>query len=156
MEHFGAAELGSHFASMARRMRPTGRMLNHCITRPSDRERPRVGPFIDRYVFPDGELHEVGAVVSEIQRCGFEVRDVESLREHYSLTLRRWVANLEADREAAISLVGDGRYRVWRLYMAAAAHNFAAGRTQVHQILAVRSDGGRSGLPLRRGDTVLP
>jgi cyclopropane-fatty-acyl-phospholipid synthase len=90
-----------------------------------------------------------------MQRCGFEVRDLESLREHYALTLRRWVTNLEATQAEAIALVGEGRYRVWRLYMAAAARNFEAGRTQVHQILAVRSDGGESGLPLRRDDTVL-
>ena len=156
-EHVGAERLSAYFRHLHALLPPQGRLLNHGISRPPGRRsRFMRRGFIDRYVFPDGELHEVGAVVSEIQRCGFEVRDMESLREHYALTLRRWVANLEAEREAAISLVGDGRYRVWRLYMAAAAHNFAAGRTQVHQIMAVRSDGGRSGLPLRRGDTVLP
>ena len=105
--------------------------------------------FIDRYVFPDGELHEVGSVVSTMQETGFEVRHVESLREHYALTLRQWVRNLEANWDEAVAEVGPGRARVWRLYMAASALNFEAGRTQVHQVLAVRSDGGRSGLPLR-------
>jgi len=95
-------------------------------------------------------------VVSTMQRSGFEVRDVESLREHYALTLRRWVGNLEANAKEATALVGEGRYRVWRLYMAASARMFEAGRLQVHQALAVRSAGGRAGVPLRRGDIVLP
>ena len=84
-----------------------------------------------------------------MQGTGFEVRHVESLREHYALTLRAWVRNLEAAWDDAVAEVGRGRARVWRLYMAASALNFEAGRTQVHQVLAVRSDGGRSGLPLR-------
>jgi cyclopropane-fatty-acyl-phospholipid synthase len=100
-------------------------------------------------VFPDGELHEVGAVVSTMQTAGFEVRHLESLREHYALTLRAWVANLESNWEEAVAEVGAARARVWRLYMAASALNFEAGRTQVHQVLAVRADRGRSGLPLR-------
>ena len=100
-------------------------------------------------MFPDGELLEIGSVVSTIQRAGFEVRHVESLREHYALTLRTWVRNLEANWDRAVSEAGPARARIWRLYMAASALNFEAGRTQVHQVLAVRSDGGRSGLPLR-------
>ena len=91
-----------------------------------------------------------------LERAGLEVRDVESLREHYALTLRRWVANLEAHREEAVRLVGEGRYRVWRLYIAASARRFEAGQIEVHQVLAVRPDGGRSGLPLRRADIVIP
>jgi cyclopropane-fatty-acyl-phospholipid synthase len=100
-------------------------------------------------VFPDGELHEVGTVVSVMQDVGFEVRHVESLREHYGLTLRAWVANLEANWDAAVRAAGPARARVWRLYMAASALNFEAGRTAIHQVLAVKPDGGRSGLPLR-------
>jgi len=92
-------------------------------------------------VFPDGELHEVGKVVSAVQAAGFEVRDLENLREHYALTLRRWIANLEAHSNEAVALVGEGRYRVWRLYMAGSARNFET---------------GVSGLPLRRGYAVLP
>jgi cyclopropane-fatty-acyl-phospholipid synthase len=84
-----------------------------------------------------------------MQGTGFEVRHVESLREHYALTLRAWVRNLEVGWDEAVAEVGSGRARVWRLYMAASALNFEAARTQVHQVLAVRSDGGRSGLPLR-------
>jgi cyclopropane-fatty-acyl-phospholipid synthase len=124
--------------------------VNHGISRPpARRARFARRSFIDRYVFPDGELHEVGSVVSRIQRSGLEVRHVEGLREHYALTLRAWVANLERSWDEAVAEVGIARARIWRLYMAGAALNFEAGRTQVHQVLAVRSDGGRSEMPLR-------
>jgi cyclopropane-fatty-acyl-phospholipid synthase len=160
-EHVGLRNLGLYFRRLYRLLRPGGRLLNHGISRPArPGMRTRAGvpvtpprfarrSFIDRYVFPDGELHEVGAVVSTMQAAGYEVRHVESLREHYALTLRAWVANLEANWEEAVAEVGAARARVWRLYMAASALNFEAGRTQVHQVLAVRSDRGRSGLPLR-------
>jgi cyclopropane-fatty-acyl-phospholipid synthase len=150
-EHVGAERLGEYFGHLYALLGPQGRLLNHGISRPpGKRTRFLRRGFIDRYVFPDGELHEVGAVASVMQQAGFEVRDLESLREHYALTLQRWVGNLEAHAREAIELVGEGRYRVWRLYMAAAARNFQMGRTQVHQLLAVRSDGGRSGFPLGR------
>ncbi len=86
-----------------------------------------------------------------MQRSGFEVRHVESLREHYALTLRRWVRNLEADWDAAVAEVGDGRARVWRLYMAGSAVSFEDGNTQIHQVLAVKPTDGASGMPLRPG-----
>jgi cyclopropane-fatty-acyl-phospholipid synthase len=150
-EHVGLSQLRTYFGGLARLLRPGGRLLNHGISRPpnSGRTRFRRNSFIDRYVFPDGELHEVGTVVSTIQRSGLEVRHLESLREHYALTLRAWVRNLEARWDEAAADVGLGRARVWRLYMAASALNFEAGRTQVHQVLAVRLDGGRSGMALR-------
>jgi cyclopropane-fatty-acyl-phospholipid synthase len=103
-----------------------------------------------RYVFPDGELHEVGVVISMLHENGFEVRHVESIREHYALTLRAWVANLEAHWDDAVAEVGEGRARVWRLYMAACAVNFVRNGIQVHQVLAAKpSAGGSSGFPLR-------
>lgn len=155
-EHVGSERLFEYFAHLRSLLSLQGRLLNHGISRPpGKRARFARRGFVDRYVFPDGELHEVGEVVSIMQRAGFEVRDLEGLREHYVLTLRRWVANLEAHREEAVSLVGEGRYRVWRLYMAGSARNFEKGRIQVHQILAVRSEGGVSGLPLRRADAHL-
>jgi cyclopropane-fatty-acyl-phospholipid synthase len=150
-EHVGEAKLAEYFRRLRRLLRPGGRLLNHGITRPVGGE-ARLPPrsFINRYVFPDGELHEVGKVISVMQQTGFEVRHSESLREHYALTLRRWVANLERNWEAAVAEASAGRARVWRLYMAASAVNFAAGRTDIHHILAVpRSDDGSSGLPLR-------
>ncbi|HLI15907.1 MAG TPA: cyclopropane-fatty-acyl-phospholipid synthase family protein [Acidimicrobiales bacterium] len=152
-EHVGLKRLREYFDALAALLPAGGRLLNHGISRPSATRRARFArrSFIDRYVFPDGELHEVGSVVSVMQRCGLEVRDVESLREHYARTLRSWVANLEASWDAASTLVGEGRARVWRLYMAASALNFAANRTSVHQVLAVRPDAtGRSGMPRTR------
>ena len=151
-EHVGAAQLDEYFASLFALLRPGGRLLNHGISRPAaGGTRPRFARrgFIDRYVFPDGELHEVGSVVSRIQRAGFEARHTEGLREHYALTLRAWVRNLEASWTDAVAEVGAARARVWRLYMAASAINFEAGRTQIHQVLAVRDDRGHSGFALR-------
>jgi cyclopropane-fatty-acyl-phospholipid synthase len=126
-------------------------LLNHGISRPHGQgtRLPRRS-FVNRYVFPDGELHEVGKVISHVQAAGFEVRHVEDLREHYALTLRRWVDNLEANWSDAVAEVGEGRARVWRLYMAASAINFEAGRSQIHQVLGVVDDSvGDAGMPLR-------
>jgi cyclopropane-fatty-acyl-phospholipid synthase len=155
-EHVGRERLAQYFSHLRELLGPRGRMLNHGLAKPPEPGRRRRSTFVNRYVFPDGELHELGTVISLMHQLGLEVRDVESLREHYTLTLRRWVANLEAAREEAVRLVGEGRYRVWRLYMSASARMMEAGRLQVHQVLAVRPQGGDSGLPLRRGDTVLP
>ncbi len=151
-EHVGLSRLDEYFTQLLRLLKPGGRLLNHAISRPW-RARRRAAfarrGFIDKYVFPDGELHEVGTVVTAIQRAGFEVRHLESLREHYALTLRAWVANLEREWEAAVADAGAGRARVWRLYVAASAVNFEDGNTQVHQVLGVKAEGGRSGMPLR-------
>jgi cyclopropane-fatty-acyl-phospholipid synthase len=151
-EHVGAAKLDEYFSALHRLVRPGGRLLNHGISRPADRRaRPRFNRrgFIDRYVFPDGELHEVGSVVSRIQKTGFEARHVEGLREHYALTLRSWVRNLEQNWTRAVGEAGEGRARVWRLYMAASAVGFEDGAIQIHQVLAVRAQKGASGMPLR-------
>jgi cyclopropane-fatty-acyl-phospholipid synthase len=150
-EHVGAEQLGRYFGHLRQLLPPGGRLLNHGISRPRKR-RPRVGDrsFIGRYVFPDGELCEVGTVVSAMQNAGFEARHLESLREHYARTLRHWVANLEAGWEEAVAESSIGRARVWRLYMAASAVNFEQGGISVHQLLGVRPYAdGRSGLPLR-------
>lgn len=149
-EHVGLSQLQSYFRGLNRLLPPGGRLLNHGIGRPpAKRTRFARRSFVDRYVFPDGELHEVGSVVSTMQRSGFEVRHLESLREHYALTLRAWVRNLEGSWDEAVGEVGAARARIWRLYMAAAAINFEVGRTQVHQVLAVKAPAGASGLPLR-------
>jgi cyclopropane-fatty-acyl-phospholipid synthase len=158
-EHVGFKQLHAYFGRLHELLRPEGRLLNHAIGRPA-RRLDRAGvhvphapwrkrTFIDRFVFPDGELHEVGTIVSAMQQDGFEVRHLESLREHYGLTLRAWVANLEAQWDDAVRLAGEGRARVWRLYMTASAVGFEAGRNQVHQVLAVKASHGFSGLPLR-------
>jgi cyclopropane-fatty-acyl-phospholipid synthase len=150
-EHVGAAKLDEYFTRLFWLLRPGGRLLNHGIAkRPTTHAAFAHRGFIDRYVFPDGELHEVGTVVSRVQKANFEVRNVEGLREHYAQTLRHWVANLEAHWDEAVRLVGSGRARVWRLYMAAAACNFDEARTQIHQVLAVRNHAnGRNDMPRR-------
>jgi cyclopropane-fatty-acyl-phospholipid synthase len=151
-EHVGREQLALYFRRLRGLLRPGGRLLNHGISRPPG-HRPRFARrgFVDRYVFPDGELHEVGSVVSTLQEAGFEARHLESLREHYALTLRHWVANLEAGWEEAVAEAGAARARIWRLYMAGSALGFEAGRLQVHQILAVPAVPGPSGMPLRPG-----
>jgi len=150
-EHVGLKMLRVYFDRLFSLLRPGGRLLNHAISRPADGRKTRVSPrgFIARYVFPDGELHEVGAVTTALQQSGFEARHMESIREHYSLTLHAWVRNLERDWAAAVAEVGAPRARVWRLYMAASAVNFDANTIQVHQVLGVKPDGTRSGMPLR-------
>jgi cyclopropane-fatty-acyl-phospholipid synthase len=151
-EHVGLSRLDEYFSRLFSLLEPGGRLLNHAISRPWRAPRrahfARRG-FIDRFVFPDGELLEVGSVVTAIQRAGFEVRHLESLREHYALTLRAWSANLERDWDAVVAEVGAPRARIWRLYIAASALNFEDGNTQVHQVLAVKGDHGRSGMELR-------
>jgi cyclopropane-fatty-acyl-phospholipid synthase len=148
-EHVGLEKLREYFEQLFNLVHEGGRVLNHGISTPRHRSGIQRRGFIDRYVFPDGELHEVGTVVSAMQRQGFEVRHAESLREHYALTLRAWVANLEANWDRAVELAGAPRARIWRLYMAASAINFEANRTQIHQVLAVRDPDGRSGMPRR-------
>ena len=150
-EHVGMDRLTEYFTKLYTLLPDQGRLLNHGISRPAGPSAIDKHSFIARYVFPDGGLHEVGKVVSAMQEEGFEVRDVESLREHYALTLRRWVANLEADWDEAQALVGPRRARIWRLYMAGSALNFEAGRTSIHQVLGVRkAPTGASGIPLTR------
>ncbi len=150
-EHVGLSQLRVYFDRLYALLAPGGRLLNHAISRPNDRAKPRISPrgFVGRYVFPDGELHEVGSVITTLQHSGFEARHMESLREHYALTLRAWVANLERNWEAAVREVGAPRARVWRLYMAGSALNFETNDNQVHQVLGVKPDRARSGLPLR-------
>ncbi|MCX4526200.1 MULTISPECIES: cyclopropane-fatty-acyl-phospholipid synthase family protein [unclassified Streptomyces] len=151
-EHVGAARYREYARTLHGLLRPGGRLLNHQIARPpeADEAAYRVDEFIDAYVFPDGELSPLGSTVGELERAGFEVRDVEALREHYALTLRAWVARLERHWEEAVRLTSPGRARVWLLYMAASALGFEHNRLGVNQVLAVRPAGtGRSGLPLR-------
>lgn len=151
-EHVGAAMMPVYAAQLYGLLRDQGRLLNHAISRrPGKRAEFSKTSFIDRYVFPDGELEPMVTVVDALEGAGFEVRDVESLREHYALTLRAWVANLEDNWEAAVRLSSAGRARIWRLYMAGSALGFTANRLGINQVLAVKCDGhGRSGMPSTR------
>ncbi|MGH2755644.1 MAG: class I SAM-dependent methyltransferase [Actinomycetota bacterium] len=148
-EHVGVARLEAYFSALFGVLEEGGRLLNHAISRPPGTASNKHS-FASRFVFPDGELQEVGSVVSAMQRQRFEVRDVESLREHYGRTLRSWVANLESQWDEAQRLVGSGRARVWRLYMAGSALGFEAGRLNLHQVLGVKTRVGASHMPPTR------
>ncbi len=152
-EHVGAAKLPVYAQDLFALLRPGGRLLNHAISqRPDDpQQAPESSSFIDRYVFPDGELVPIATMIATLEAAGFEVRDLESLREHYALTLRAWVANLERNWDAAVAAATPVRARVWRLYMTASALSFEANDIGVNQVLAVRpTRDGRSGMPLTR------
>jgi cyclopropane-fatty-acyl-phospholipid synthase len=149
-EHVGSSRSAEYFGIMRRLLRPEGRLLNHAISSVGG---SRIGPrsFIGRYVFPDGELIDVGRVALGMEEAGFEVRDVESLREHYAKTLRAWVDNLQRHWDAAVAEVGVRRARVWQLYMAASANGFEDGGISIHQVLGVvPGPEGGSGMPATR------
>lgn len=138
-EHVGSSNLDRYMETVASLGRPGGLALHHGICRMhTEEESPNT--FITRYVFPDGELHRVATVTAALERSGQELRDDESLREHYAYTLRRWVANLAANRDRAISEAGVERERIWRLYMTASALAFERGDIAVHQLLAIIPD----------------
>jgi cyclopropane-fatty-acyl-phospholipid synthase len=149
-EHIGYKALPDYFAFLYGKLKPQGRLLNHCITRPTTTEGVRSKGFIDRYVFPDGELEAAGVITSAMQDAGFEVRHEENLREHYARTLAAWGENLEAGWSDAVREVGEPRARVWRLYMAGSRLGFERRAIELHQILGVRvSDNGDAAMPLR-------
>jgi cyclopropane-fatty-acyl-phospholipid synthase len=152
-EHVGRSKLQAYFSSVFSVLRPGGLFVNHGI---ADQEpgRPGVrGGFIGRYVFPDGELVSISEGLLAAERAGFEVRDVENLREHYARTLRDWVANLERNAPAAIEAAGARAYRVWRLYMAGSAQGFRSGRLGLFQSLMARPNAdGSAGVPETRRD----
>ncbi len=149
-EHVGAVRTAEYFSILRGLLRPEGRLLNHAISSVGG-SKMQGRSFIHRYVFPDGELIDVGEVVLAMERAGFELRDAESLREHYAATLRRWIANLEANWQRATELAGAERTRVWRLYMAGSVVGFTDGGINVHQVLGVvPARSGASGMPATR------
>jgi cyclopropane-fatty-acyl-phospholipid synthase len=151
-EHVGEARLPDYFSRAYRLLRPGAVFLNHGISRNPNAPERRGPTFISRYVFPDGELVPIGTTLSAAESSGFEVRDVESLREHYALTLGHWVRRLEESADEARRVVDETTYRVWRLYMSGSAHGFRTGRINVYQALLSKPDLGESGLPLTRDD----
>jgi cyclopropane-fatty-acyl-phospholipid synthase len=153
-EHVGRGRMAEYFGVLNSVLRPGGRLLNHAISTPNGASFDRRS-FIARYVFPDSELQDVADVAAAMEEHDIEVRDVESLREHYALTLRHWVANLEAHWDEAIALVGVVRARVWWLYMAGTVTSFDIGEISVHQVLGVKPGPlGSSGMPLTRASMV--
>lgn len=152
-EHVGLANLPAYYAVVQRVLRPGGLFLNHGITHDEEGwSRTVATEFINRYVFPDGELDCVSNIQLGMERSGFEIHDVEGLRPHYALTLRHWVQRLEARREEALREVDEVTFRIWRLYMAACAPEFEAGGTGIYQIVASKRDGGSWPVPLTRSD----
>jgi cyclopropane-fatty-acyl-phospholipid synthase len=144
-EHVGAAKLPLYFEKAWEILKPGGLFMNHGIAQEASHT-PRQGPFarrnsfMNRYVFPDGELVDINQTLHAAEGVGFEVRDVESLREHYALTLRHWVSRLESNHEQALQFVDEPTYRVWRVYMAGCSYNFARGRINVYQALLSKND----------------
>ena len=157
-EHIGMRQLPSYFSFLLGKLKPEGRLLNHCITRPDNTEPPvRQRGFINRYVFPDGELEGPGFLVSLMHDTGFEVRHEENLREHYAKTLAAWGTNLDEHWKEAVEEVGEGTARVWRLYMAGSRLGFDRNHIELHQVLGVKlAADGTSGMPLRPDWEVRP
>jgi cyclopropane-fatty-acyl-phospholipid synthase len=163
VEHVGVERLPEYFASAFSALAPGGLFLNHGIVSMQE-ARPlgwrqaiarrlwRVDAFIDQYVFPDGKLGAFSSVIESAEAAGFETRDVESLREHYHRTLREWIARLERNEVRAVAIVGEHAYRVWRLYMTAAARSFGTGDLNVLQTLLSKPCHGRTNLPPTRED----
>jgi cyclopropane-fatty-acyl-phospholipid synthase len=150
LEHVGVRNYPAYFRFAMDKLREGGRLLTHCITRPDNVQSALPGHFIDRYVFPDGELTGSGRIISEAQDAGLEVRHEENLREHYALTLAAWCRNLQDNWDDCVELVGEATARVWGLYMAGSRLGFETNAVQLHQVLAVKLDGeGGSGMPLR-------
>jgi cyclopropane-fatty-acyl-phospholipid synthase len=150
-EHVGRDKLEAYFGKIVRLLRPGGLVLNHGINHGVPRRRELgsdMGEFIDRYVFPGGDLTHISVVMEAMSAQGLECWDVESLRPHYARTLWHWVERLEANRAAAVAAVGERLYRIWRIYMAGSAHGFERGWVSVHQVLA--------GKPLAGGALELP
>jgi cyclopropane-fatty-acyl-phospholipid synthase len=139
-----------YFRFLAGKLKPHGRLLNHCITNPDTSVAHRSRGFIDRYVFPDGELEAPGELMTAMHDAGLEVRHSENLREHYATTLAGWCRNLDEHWDEAVAEAGAGRSRVWALYLAACRLAFERREIELHHILGVRTDSeGGMGMPLR-------
>lgn len=152
-EHVGAALLPLYFRKAGTLLKPGGVFLNHGIARRLNDPAEGKDSFSNAYVFPDGELEAISESLRAAESENFEVRDIESLREHYALTLRHWVSRLEAHHEEALQVVDEATYRVWRLYMAGSSHGFKTGRLNVYQSLLIKpTEEGSSRLPMTRED----
>ena len=152
LEHLGESMMPTYFRKAYHLLKPGGVFLNHLITLKANTPFPRWTNFARKYVFPDGELRPLTVSLREAENAGFEVRDVESLREHYALTLERWVRRLEARHEEVNRTSDETTFRIFRLYLAGARMGFVNGVYNLHQELLAKPDNGKSGLPLMRAD----
>jgi len=149
-EHIGVKNYPAYFGWIRDRLRPEGRLLNHCITRKDNDSRATAGQFIDRYVFPDGELIGSGTIVSAVEDAGLEVHHHENFRVHYAKTLAAWCQNLADNWDACVAETNEGTAKVWGLYMAGSRLAFERNEIQLHHVLATKTDAdGASGYPLR-------
>jgi cyclopropane-fatty-acyl-phospholipid synthase len=149
-EHIGVKNYPAYFGFIRDKLKPHGRLLNHCITRADNASRARAGGFIDRYVFPDGELTGSGTIAGAIEDAGLEVQHHENIRVHYARTLAGWCRNLADNWDECVAEVGESTARVWGLYMAGSRLAFERNEIQLHHVLATRTDSeGASGYPLR-------
>ena len=150
-EHVGLKNLPAYFSTVHRLLKPEGLFLNHGVTHDVEGwEKTSSTEFINRYVFPDGQLDTVSNIQREMERARFEIADVEALRPHYALTLRHWVARLEQCHDQALEYVSESTFRVWRLYMAACALEFESGEIGVYQVLACKRNQGTASMALTR------
>ena len=150
-EHVGLKNLPRYFAKVNQLLKPSGLFLNHGITHDVEGWQKTLSTeFINRYIFPDGQLDMVSNISREMERAKFEIADCESLRAHYALTLRQWVARLEQQHSAILETVNESTYRIWRLYMAACALEFEGGELGIYQLLATKRSVGLTALPLTR------
>ncbi|HZR64220.1 MAG TPA: cyclopropane-fatty-acyl-phospholipid synthase family protein [Terriglobales bacterium] len=152
VEHVGESALPEYFRCAFNLLKPGGVFLNHGIGRAGTRSKPAEKTFTDVYVFPDGELVPISTMLTHAERAGFEVRDVENLREHYFLTLCSWLRKFEARETQASELVGELKYRIWRLYLAGSAYYFQCGKLDLYQSLLLKNADGPSRMPLTRAD----
>jgi cyclopropane-fatty-acyl-phospholipid synthase len=152
LEHAGESMMPTFFRCAWRLLKPGGVFLNHGITLHVHVPMPKGRFFAHQYVFPDGELRPVHITLRHAEAAGFEVRDVESLREHYIRTLRSWIGGLEDHADEARQVTDDVTYRTWRLYMAGAADGYQTGKFNLHQELLAKPKNGVTGLPMTRAD----
>lgn len=157
-EHVGFANFDTHFQHVHQLLRPRGLYLHHAITRRATpdiskfRKPSRYQKVISNFIFPGGELDYIGLTLTNLERHGFEVHDVEAMREHYQRTLEVWLERLYANREQAIAMVGRNKTRIWLLYLTMCARGFERGPIGIFQTLASKRQAGASGLELVRGD----
>jgi cyclopropane-fatty-acyl-phospholipid synthase len=155
-EHIGVGNYPSYFRTLHDKLKPGGRLLNHCITRPDNQHNGALkaiglrSSFIDRYIFPDGELAGSGTIVSVMEDTGFEVQHHESFRQHYARTCRAWARNLSANWDAAVAEVGAAKAKIWGLYLSGSSHGFETNVVQLHQVLGSKLDADHNAhYPLR-------
>jgi cyclopropane-fatty-acyl-phospholipid synthase len=152
IEHVGEARLRTYFDHAFQILRSGGVFLVSGIGRPGNRPAPEQPTFTDAYVFPDGELVPISTTLDAAEKAGFEVRDVENLREHYGLTVHHWLQRLEARAAEARAIAGELKYRIWRLYLAGSAYYFQSGKLDLYQTILLKDQDGKNALPMMRPD----